>query len=147
MKKNLTFALVGFLALSACKKKNTQPNEDVTPQQIVSSLSDNVNSAIYAELATKATNLETAIHDFVTLPTTEKLENCKILWKAARASWEQSEGFLYGPVATENIDPRIDSWPIDFNAIDIELAGTTDFSVEANMDALDDALKLSLIHI
>lgn len=141
MKKNLTFVLVGFLALSACKKKNTQPNEDVTPQQIVSSLSDNVNSAIYTELATKATNLETAIQDFVTLPTTEKLENCKTLWKAARASWEQSEGFLYGPVATENIDPRIDSWPIDFNAIDIELAGTTDFSVEANMDALDDALK------
>lgn len=139
--KKVTYALFACLILAACNKDNIQPNEEVTPQQIVSSLSDNVNGAIYSELATSASNLDVAIQNFVSNPTNENLESCKVLWKAARASWEQSEGFLYGPVATENIDPRIDSWPIDFNAINIELAGSTDFAVEANMDALDDALK------
>ncbi|MBQ7531217.1 MAG: hypothetical protein IJT12_05875 [Paludibacteraceae bacterium] len=38
-------------------------------------------------------------------------------WRAMRKSWEQSEAFLYGPAAAHNIDPHIDSWPLDFNAM------------------------------
>jgi hypothetical protein len=34
-----------------------------------------------------------------------------------RKYWEQSEAFLYGPAAAHNIDPHIDSWPLDFNAM------------------------------
>ena len=34
-----------------------------------------------------------------------------------RKHWEQSEAFLYGPAAAHNIDPHIDSWPLDFNAM------------------------------
>jgi hypothetical protein len=32
-----------------------------------------------------------------------------------RKYWEQSEAFLFGPAAAHNIDPHIDSWPLDFN--------------------------------
>ncbi len=38
-------------------------------------------------------------------------------WRAMRKYWEQSEAFLYGPAASHNIDPHIDSWPLDFNAM------------------------------
>ncbi|MCR5049673.1 MAG: hypothetical protein K6A36_01160 [Paludibacteraceae bacterium] len=38
-------------------------------------------------------------------------------WRAMRKYWEQSEAFLYGPAAAHNIDPHIDSWPLDFNAM------------------------------
>ena len=38
-------------------------------------------------------------------------------WRAMRKYWEQSEAFLYGPAAGHNIDPHIDSWPLDFNAM------------------------------
>lgn len=38
-------------------------------------------------------------------------------WRAMRKYWEQSEAFLYGPAATQSIDPHIDSWPLDFNAM------------------------------
>ena len=38
-------------------------------------------------------------------------------WRAMRKHWEQSEAFLYGPASTHNIDPHIDSWPLDFNAM------------------------------
>jgi hypothetical protein len=34
-----------------------------------------------------------------------------------RKYWEQSEAFLFGPAASHNIDPHIDSWPLDFNAM------------------------------
>ena len=38
-------------------------------------------------------------------------------WRAMRKYWEQSEAFLYGPAAGHNIDPHIDSWPLDFYAM------------------------------
>lgn len=43
-------------------------------------------------------------------------------WLKARKYWEQSEAFLYGPVADEGIDPRIDSWPLDKTGMDAILA-------------------------
>lgn len=39
-------------------------------------------------------------------------------WKRARKSWELSEAFLYGPASSHNIDPHIDSWPLDKAAMD-----------------------------
>lgn len=36
-------------------------------------------------------------------------------WRLMRKYWEQSEAFLFGPAAAHNIDPHIDSWPLDFN--------------------------------
>ncbi len=39
-------------------------------------------------------------------------------WKTARKNWELSEAFLFGPAANHNIDPHIDSWPLDKNAMD-----------------------------
>ncbi len=38
-------------------------------------------------------------------------------WRLMRKHWEQSEAFLFGPAASHNIDPHIDSWPLDFNAM------------------------------
>lgn len=38
-------------------------------------------------------------------------------WRLMRKHWEQSEAFLFGPAAKHNIDPHIDSWPLDFNAM------------------------------
>ena len=38
-------------------------------------------------------------------------------WRQMRKYWEQSEAFLYGPAGSHNIDPHIDSWPLDFNAM------------------------------
>ena len=43
-------------------------------------------------------------------------------WKESRRYWELSEAFLYGPAANYNIDPHIDSWPLDKDAMDRTLA-------------------------
>lgn len=39
-------------------------------------------------------------------------------WKESRKYWELSEAFLFGPAANHNIDPHIDSWPLDKAAMD-----------------------------
>lgn len=39
-------------------------------------------------------------------------------WKRSRRHWELSEAFLFGPAADRNIDPHIDSWPLDKTAMD-----------------------------
>ena len=38
-------------------------------------------------------------------------------WREMRHHWEQSESFLYGPAEKHTIDPHIDSWPLDYNAM------------------------------
>lgn len=43
-------------------------------------------------------------------------------WKRSRKSWELSEAFLFGPASQHNIDPHIDSWPLDKAAMDDLLA-------------------------
>ena len=46
-------------------------------------------------------------------------------WRLMRKHWEQSEAFLYGPAAAHTIDPHIDSWPLDFNAMNALLNDET----------------------
>lgn len=138
-----TIVLLSAVAVTAvsCKKKTTEPEPTVDQKAIVSEMALNVNYGTYSDLALQTEALYTEMLAFVAAPSQNGLDNCRQLWRDSRAAWEKSEGFLYGPVATENIDPRIDTWPVDFTAINNLLAGTTDFSVDANIDALDDALK------
>ena len=46
-------------------------------------------------------------------------------WLEARKYWEYSEAFLLGPATINGIDPHIDSWPLDKQALDKMLANTT----------------------
>ena len=50
--------------------------------------------------------------------TTELVKKAGSYWNQSRAYWEKSEAFLYGAAADYNIDPHIDSWPLDKNAMD-----------------------------
>ncbi len=54
------------------------------------------------------------------------------LWKEARAYWEKSEAWLYGPAGDYNIDPHIDSWPLDKTGMDALLSNP------AQMAQMDD---------
>ncbi|MCM1369501.1 MAG: hypothetical protein NC204_03920 [Candidatus Amulumruptor caecigallinarius] len=54
--------------------------------------------------------------------TTADIKNAADAWKASRKYWELSEAFLFGPAADHYIDPHIDSWPLDKDAMDRMLA-------------------------
>lgn len=56
-------------------------------------------------------------------------------WKESRRYWELSEAFLFGPAADHNIDPHIDSWPLDKAAMDrllTEIRNGADYSIDNN---------------
>ena len=56
-------------------------------------------------------------------------------WKGARKYWELSEAFLFGPAADYNIDPHIDSWPLDKAAMDrllAEIRNGAEYSIDNN---------------
>lgn len=54
--------------------------------------------------------------------TTDLVKAAGAHWNTCRDYWEKSEAFLYGAAADYNIDPHIDSWPLDKNAMDQLLA-------------------------
>lgn len=123
------------------KKDDGSCEYAVNKKAILTAIGQNVIAASYQDLATKSSNLHDEVTAFISNPTAAGLQTCKNSWISTRQAWERTEGFLFGPVATDNIDPRIDTWPVDFNALETVLSSSTDFSVDANIDALDDALK------
>ncbi len=50
--------------------------------------------------------------------TRANLQAAQNAWFEARKYWESSEGFLWGPIDTEGLDPRLDDWPV--NKVDLD---------------------------
>lgn len=120
--------IIGFLCpvwvamvFTACSD-NDSPDEEYEANQtlykeVLTSLSNEVITSTYMDLNEKAGVLRTAIGTLAGNRSEANLTAVKTAWQAARQPWEQSEGFLYGPVDTEGIDPAMDTWPVDVQAM------------------------------
>ena len=116
--------MISVLGISCKKGGDTDVTSDkeAALQQAVTPYVNNTVIATYRAMADAGMTLleqTNAILDKV-----EKSEDYATLmrdagtsWRTMRKYWEQSEAFLYGPAAAHNIDPHIDSWPLDFNAM------------------------------
>ena len=71
----------------------------------------------YADLQQKNGDLLDAVNQFRENPSDQNFENCCNAWIEAREPWEKSESFLIGPVDYQGLDPNMDSWPLDVDAI------------------------------
>ena len=106
--------------------------EDLKP--IIINYTDNVVLPTYADLLADNTALNTAIR---TLANTAgeyqagtktvadvnlAFKAAALQWVTAREPWETSEAFLFGPVADKGLDPNMDSWPLDVDALKNTLA-------------------------
>lgn len=127
MKKNFLLGTLGILgilgSLVSCENKtNVISDKEAALQQVAAPYVNHTVVATYKSMADAGMTLleqTTAILDKV-----EKGEDYASLmvdadasWRLMRKYWEQSEAFLYGPASAHNIDPHIDSWPLDFNAM------------------------------
>jgi len=122
---------------SKAKKDNGSCQYPVDVRSIPEAIAKNVIVASYNDLATKSSTLNDAIVAFVNNPTDAGLKTCKDQWYKTREAWERTEGYLFGPVATDKIDPRIDTWPVKFAELDDILASSDQFT-EAYIDGLSD---------
>lgn len=147
--KNIKFILIALITinLASCKKAKKE-EEEITPtnpstikKDILVDLSANVIYATYTDMTSQANTLYSSLLTFSASPTAGNLATCQQAWKDTRSGWEQGEGFLFGPVSVDNIDPRIDTWPIDFARLDSVLTnGPTTFDA-TYINALEESLK------
>lgn len=96
---------------------NVTPSTEASTQKVIESYVQQLVIPNLKDLNEEATDLDAAINTFLTDKTDENLKGAQDEWYETRAAWEQSEAMLFGPVVDNNFDPRIDSWPVDFNAI------------------------------
>lgn len=139
--------------LASCKKtKTTDPvvdqpveptNTTVSKQAVLTDLSTNVINASYTDLSTKATALYNSIVAFSASSTQANLSSAQQAWRDVRSTYEQTEGFLFGPMSVDDIDPRVDTWPIDFQRLDSLLtsASTPTPFTASYVNNLEESLK------
>jgi predicted lipoprotein len=126
----------------SCSDDDDNGSDTVTADYDVhlTNVANNVIVETYKDLAQKGVALLTEAQDFQGDVTASNLDEVRQAWRSAREPWEKSEGFLFGPVDTEGVDPAIDSWPVNVSDMDDLLNDTTNHptitesSVEGQVD-------------
>ncbi len=121
--------LVAF-SLASCSDSNDGPDnekelsaKELTLKAATEAYVDHTVLPTYAAMADAAVTLRFLCHTMQEKHEDGTLTSADIkaagdAWKQARKSWELSEAFLFGPAANHNIDPHIDSWPLDKAAME-----------------------------
>lgn len=137
--KQLAIYISILFLVAACKENNPQPSTDIS-SEILTDYTSNICMYTYEQLALSSSQMHADITAFTSNPSQAGLEKCQLDWKNTRMIWEQSEASLFGPVSTNSIDPRIDTWPVDFNRLDSILSGSATFD-QAYINQLEESLK------
>ena len=130
--RTLTLSTLAALSLVSCGKDDDNSGEAAKlaaqvakEQEVINDVVKNVIIPTYTELNGKTKALETALTALEKSPSNATLTAARQAWKAARSPWEQSEGFLYGPVKLpEDLDEAMDTWPVDVQKMNTVLTGT-----------------------
>ncbi len=118
------------LSMTACSDSSDDPKNEIqlsdkeqTLKAATEAYVDQTVLPTYKAMADAAVNMRDLCHTMQDKYEAGTLAESDIkaageAWKLARKSWELSEAFLFGPAANHNIDPHIDSWPLDKAAMD-----------------------------
>ena len=83
-------------------------------RQVLTNLVSNVIVPTYTSLADDVEDLEKTLNGLTVNNITQSQINTACAdFKAARENWERSEAFLMGAASDFDIDPTIDSWPLN----------------------------------
>ena len=129
LKKALMLIVLAGMTLSfaACGNDNDEPDVNPLDSKKTAIITQYVNAVVvptYKSLADEANNLAALCEQLRQNPTQSKVNECCQTWIKARKYWELSEAFLYGAAADYNIDPHIDSWPLQKSQLDNILANS-----------------------
>ena len=98
-------------------RDNSAINSNEALDPIVGNYVEVVVLPTYKELKEKNSALYDAVVALADNPSNRAFETACHAWITAREPWEESEAFLFGPVDELGLDPNMDSWPLDQNAI------------------------------
>ena len=146
LKTYLLAGLVGLMAASCSDDKNDPVGDDnmsAKEKSLQAATRDYVDYTVlptYEAMADAAIEMCDLCHTMQDNfaqgnLTTADIRKAGEAWKQARKSWELSEAFLFGPAANHNIDPHIDSWPLDKAAMEnllVQIRNGNPWSLENN---------------
>ncbi|MDR1380156.1 MAG: peptidase M75 [Tannerella sp.] len=124
----LVTAVVFGLSVSSCKDDDDPVTETALDAQMTKSIEQYVNGVVvatYKSLADESIDLYEACARLKENPVQGNIDAVCQEWITARRHWELSEAFLFGAAADYNIDPHIDSWPLDKTQLDLALRNET----------------------
>jgi len=120
--KYVWFFTIICVSFSACRKAKsgggTPDDFNTLKQTVLNDFVDNVAIPQYQNFSTLANTLNADVTALDADATEANLAKARQSWKDLRTSWEQCEGFLFGPVEDDNYDPNMDTWPVDYNQLD-----------------------------
>jgi uncharacterized iron-regulated protein len=120
---HLSAALL-FTILTGCSDDDNPADNQGTDYDYSSILNDYTEKVIittYADLDEQAAALQAACETLKENTTQANLDAAVEKWKTARAAWEASEAFLFGPVSFLSLDPSLDTWPLDQSQLETVL--------------------------
>ena len=133
-------------SLSSCSDSNDDNGGNSNAgapvmKAIVDNYVDNIVEPTYNNLATNAQTLYDACQNLYAKRKAGSLTQADIdaaceAFKAARKYWEQSESFLYGAAEDNEIDPHIDSWPLDHSQL-VDVLNKADIIAGLNGEQAD----------
>ena len=116
--------------------KLTETQEDYL-RQVLANLVNNVIVPTYTNLANETEALEKTLNGLTPNTITQaQINSACDDFKQARKYWEQSEAFLMGAASDFDVDPTIDSWPLNRSLL------LSYFNNGMNDDMLEDATIL-----
>ena len=90
------------------------PDQETYLRNVLSGLVSNVIVPTYTKLADDVEDLEKTLNGLTVNSITQAQINTACQdFKQARENWERSEAFLMGAASDFDIDPTIDSWPLN----------------------------------
>lgn len=128
--KKITYLMMAaaMLMMASCENsKVVTSDKEAALKEVVPPYVNHTVVATYSNMATAGLglfNVVLEIKEAVEAGTdySEAMKQAGESWRLMRHYWEQSEAFLFGPAEKHNIDPHIDSWPLDYNAMNALLA-------------------------
>lgn len=124
MKKQILFVALAVIGLTACQGGGggVTSDKEAALQKVAAPYVNNTVVATYRSMADAGIILLDQCEQILDKVSkgedyTALMKEADASWRLMRKHWEQSEAFLYGPASAHSIDPHIDSWPLDFNAM------------------------------
>lgn len=117
----LVAAMSMALTFGACSSDNDEPDNNQLDNKKTAIITQYVKAVVvptYRSLADESNELADLCRQLRENPSQDLLNQCCEKWISARKYWELSEAFLFGAAADYNIDPHIDSWPLQKSQLD-----------------------------
>jgi len=109
---------------------NNQAEWKQETADIMCDIVNNVMLPIVYDFDQEAADLNAAIITLNGQRTEQNFEAAKQAWRDTRRPWEMCEAYLFGPAKVQQLDPAVDSWPLDQITLDSMLNSNDVFTKE-----------------